>query len=393
MKKVAVIGAGTAGCVSAISLLKMKNYVNQTQLADKPNFEIEWYHDPLIKPQPVGEGATLTLVDLLRSRFGFTWDDLVKIDGTAKNGIMYHNWGNKDFLHHFEFGSSALHFNAGKLQQYTMERLDPIVKIVETNITNDQVDADYVIDCSGRPKEITDQFNVPEYIPVNAAHVTQCYWDTPRFFHTKTVARPYGWVFMVPLVNRCSVGYLYNHNINTLEQVQEDVEEVFNQWNLMPSEDTNSFHYDNYYRKNPIDGRVVYNGNACFFLEPMEATSIDSTIRIIDRALWSPSTANDDIMQWFHECEYIIMMHYASGSKWKNDFWEFAQDRGQRCMDNASNNINYLVEQCRSEYWNDVYFPLPEFLKKASVSEIGPWRLSNLKQNLEGLDFINGRSE
>lgn len=387
MKKIAIIGAGTAGCVSALHFLDDKNWINAMQLPDKTSVEIDWYHDPNIKPQPVGEGSTLRFSSLLHSKLGLTWDDLDKIDGTAKNGIMYHNWGNKDFLHYFELSSSALHFNASKFQQYTKDRLNPIVNIIEANVTNDQVDADYVIDCSGRPKTITDDFHVPEYIPVNAAHVTQCYWDTPRFFHTKTVARPYGWVFMVPLVNRCSVGYLYNHNINSLAEVQEDVQEIFQQWDLTPSTDTNSFHYDNYYKKTPVDGRVVYNGNSCFFLEPMEATSIDSTIQILHKAMHTPQTANEDIMRWFRECEYVIMIHYAAGSKWKNSFWEFAQDRGRKCIENADPHIKNIVEKCSQDYWDGVYYPLPRFLQEVTDIAIGPWQIANLKQNLEGLDL------
>ena len=49
MTKVAVVGRGTAGCMSAA-------YFTQWS-----GVEVDWYFDPNIKPQAVGEGSNLTL--------------------------------------------------------------------------------------------------------------------------------------------------------------------------------------------------------------------------------------------------------------------------------------------------------------------------------------------
>jgi hypothetical protein len=180
------------------------------------------------------------------------------------------------------------------------------------------------------------------YIPVNAVHVNQCYWEAPLFTETLAIARPYGWVFGIPLKNRCSIGYLYNSDINTLEEVQEDVQHVFSQFGLDPSTDTSSFSFSNYRRKQNFNGRVVYNGNASFFLEPLEATTFGTVDVINTRAelTWlsghPEAHAEAAYSSSVNAAERIIMMHYFAGSIYKTPFWEFAKQRGMACMEECS---------------------------------------------------------
>lgn len=393
-KKVAVIGRGTAGAVSIISMLKQKHYIHKTHLPHEFCYDMEWYYDSSINPQPVGEGSTLGFPALLNKFYGLTYDDFSQLDYTPKNGIHYYNFGRSDFLEEFLPGSSALHFNAIKFQEHVLNSFSDIT--YDKNVSHDDIDADYIIDCSGRPTELNNQFIVPDYICVNSVHVTQCPWSGPTFFHTKTIARPWGWVFMVPLTNRCSVGYLYNNNFCSLEDVKEDVLNVFDQWSLDPGDSptTNSFSFKNYYRKKTYDGRVVYNGNQNFFLEPMEATSIDSMMFILHQFPKylngvSQEKLNKDIRQWFIECEYIIMMHYAAGSKWKNAFWDYAVDRGKKCMENAASfpHIQKMIDMTNHKHYQSCVYENKNLRGFINSTSVGPWKLSNLKQNFEGLGF------
>jgi hypothetical protein len=41
--------------------------------------------------------------------------------------------------------------------------------------------------------------------------------------------------------------------------------------------------------------------------------------------------------------ERIIMFHYFAGSRFKTDFWEFAEERGRRCMEEAVQDKNWLI--------------------------------------------------
>ena len=404
MKKLSIVGAGTAGAVTLIKTLYEKASPSATSMQPKDDLSIDWYYDPSIKAQPVGEGTTLAFSNMLADVLNLYYPDITeKFDYCPKEGIYYYNFGQSDFFHPFAIGASACHFNAAKLQDYMLEiaKKEKSVNVIEKNITDlDDIDADHIIDCRGKPKNLDpDEYYIPEFISVNAVHVTQCYWDSPKFRHTKTIARPYGWVFMVPLNNRCSVGYLYNRNFNTLEEVKDDVNNVFEEWGVTPSENTNSFIFDNYHKKEIHTERVTYQGNKSFFLEPMEATSIDSmfhTLDIMNRTDLRLDKKNEIMRHWFEDCEFIIMLHYAAGSKWDNPFWDYAKERGERCMQKYDS-----IEHPRSYYFIK-YYLADHFWQKKIVNHtddnklreienkfVGPWQIHNFRVNYRGLGFTD----
>ena len=67
-----------------------------------------------------------------------------------------------------------------------------IDRFTETGILmkdGQHVDADFIIDCSGKPTDHT-ELELAEYIPVNTALVKRCYWDYPQYTHTRTLTSP-----------------------------------------------------------------------------------------------------------------------------------------------------------------------------------------------------------
>jgi hypothetical protein len=369
MKKIAIIGRGTAGCYAASHFLRWTDW------------EIDWYFDPKISPQAVGEGSTLDFPKDLDLNLGFNVSELESIYGTAKAGIKKVNWGpGKEFVHTFPGGHVGYHFNAVLLQEWIISKLktNRRVAFFEKNVTADVVDADYVMDCSGKPSNF-DKFTMSEYIPVNSVHVTQCFWEGVKFQYTLTIARPYGWVFGIPLLNRCSIGYMYNNNINTLEEVKEDVKQIFKDYNLTPSDTTNSFSFKNYYRNVNYEGRVAYNGNTSFFLEPLEATSINFMNRNQRRAFdyWhfnkSLEETNKEYSDEIKEIENVIMLHYAAGSIYETKFWEEAQQRGYK------NFLSLLMNPRFREILNT-----PD-----ESMHYGTWNKRSFHQNLPALDLFN----
>ena len=374
MKKLAIIGKGTAGVLAAAHFNRWTDC------------EIELYYDENIAPQPVGEGSNVQLPASLSIDLGFNYENLVEIDGNFKYGIKKENWANGNtFTHFFAPPSIGYHFNAGKLQNYVVDKLKNDIKVINKNVTADEVDANFIMDCSGKPQSY-EECNMSEFIPVNSVHVTQCFWDYPRFQYTLTIARPYGWVFGIPLQNRCSIGYMYNKDINTLEEVKEDVKQIFEQYNLTPSDVTNTFSFKNYTRKQNFTGRVVNNGNSSFFLEPLEATSI-ATMDVINRNaydVWFENKpieiANNKYTSFLDEVENVIMLHYFAGSAFDTPFWKYAQNKGAENMQKALRND--LFKQMVNLSQNDVR----TFLN-STVKEYGTWPLASFKQNLEALDL------
>ena len=55
--------------------------------------------------------------------------------------------------------------------------------------------------------------------------------DGPVLKHTYTraIARPHGWVFVIPLTAHTSYGYIFNRDVSDLEEVEKDFDELLAQ--------------------------------------------------------------------------------------------------------------------------------------------------------------------
>jgi hypothetical protein len=383
MKKITVIGHGTAGSLSA---------VHYSHFAKQQGYEVQWVYDPNIKPQAVGEGTTADVPDMLNRYMQFRWSDLEAINGNFKTGVRKIGWTKEgsDFNHVFPPPLSSMHFNANKLQQFIenkVKELYPDTKIIQANVKHSELDADYIVDCTGKPSWETGEVIEADFVYVNAVHVTQCYWPNAKFTDTLAIARPYGWVFAIPLTNRCSIGYMYNHDLNTLDEVKEDVKQIFKDWGLVPSQDTNSFHFSNYVRKQNFKDRVTYNGNASFFLEPMEATSISTIMNInnfADTRVFGKRADLDQINMWYHHLlnsqKAIINFHYMNGSIYDTPFWKIAEEKSNLFIDGMLMQDPVLVDIIKASYDNSIH--------NADTYKgkwYGVWPVSSFKLNFDGL--------
>lgn len=388
-KRIAVVGAGTAGAISAAFF----SYPNHF----KEKYEVHWYADSSIPTQAVGEGSNLIVPKQLLSVMGFNYNDLDEVDGTFKSGIAKYNWGNQNsyYFHDFAPPSVGYHFNAVKLQQYIGKRLGSNVTRIDQNVVASEVDADFIIDCTGKPKSLEDFYEV-KVIPVNSVHVTQCFWEYPKFQHTLTIARPYGWVFGIPLKNRCAIGYMYNNKINTMEEVKEDVKNVFEEFGLTPSDTTNSFSFQSYFRKQNYTDRMAYNGNASFFSEPLEATTIGNMMLInrqvmnmlnkFDNTTVQKACRNYLIMN--QGCVDMICLHYFAGSKFKTEFWEHAKQLAISQLARAANNPafkNLCLEAIKQIKLNTPY----NEIFKINKGEYGTWAIGSYVTNIRGLGIAS----
>lgn len=375
-KKVGVIGGGTSGALTAFAISKFSKA------------KVDLYLDPNIKPQSVGEGANYYLATELQSRNYFDQSLLEKIGGTKKFGINKIDFSNgKEFMHEFQFGTHSLHFDSEKLRNYILNDY-PLINVIEKNVKSfDDIDADFKWDCSGFPDINEDDFHMMKGIPVNSSYITQCYWDKPMFEYTNTIAMEHGWVFMVPLQNRCSVGYIYNSSISSEAEVAEDVKNIFKRFNLKPSKETNSVSFSNYYRKENFTWNTAYNGNASFFAEPLEATTIGNiltTSHISIHILFNPAhaaTMNAKYIKTHKEIEVMIAFNYLMGSKYKSKFWEFAKNNSEEFLkENIDKEklkeILYFYENVKNNTYNNLM----------SDPQYGTWPGASWYQNIKGFD-------
>ncbi len=357
-KRLSIIGRGTVGCLNA---LKFSNL----------GYDIDWYHDPEKLALSVGEGTDLALPKFLSKELNLSYDDLFKLDAHYKQGIEKINWGSKPFTHLFGIGYMALHINANKLQNYICEHIKDKVNIIEKKV--DSKLETFTIDCSGIPTLSKDQFETPP-IPVNKAYVVQCPWDKPTFDKTICIAKSYGWVFLIPLQNRCSVGYIYNSQYAEFDKLQNELSSILKDYNLMAKEG-NIMPFENFYRKNNFSNNLVYNGNASFFLEPLEATSLNTSISIINQTHKmlcdsTPEVENKRYENLLKETVDIIMLHYLVEPPIKNAFWEMA---------NYKANIWF-----KSRYKN---YPKIRLITQGDSLHYATWFEDSFKQNLSGMNL------
>jgi len=384
-KKLSIVGKGTVGCMT------LAHYLYHT------DWDIDWIFDPNVPTTSVGEGTTLPVPNALRTSLSWSTNDLLELGGTIKQGIYKKHWGGSgDFIHPFPINEMGIHLSAVDLQHKIFDELHKHkrVNVIEDNIKDPhEIDSDFVMMCAGTPKNF-DEYDSRDAISLNSCYVTQCYWDFPKFNHTLTIARPYGWVFGIPLQNRCSIGYLFNRDINTLEEVKDDVVNVFEEFNLEPSDTTNYLEFNSYSRKNIFSEKVVYNGNAAFFLEPLEATSTGNAdgINRLAYDIWGEGIPA-------HESEYVnsvlldgveamICCHYMAGSEWDNEFWRIAKEKSTAKFKEhltRNNNLSDILSKAlyTDSYGHDYKHPV------IGVGEYGQWGFYSWRWNIEQLGLTD----
>lgn len=373
-KKLTVIGKGSVGALTV------------SQFLFNTDWDIDWVFDENIPVASVGEASNLVLSRALKNLMNFQHKELLEMGGTVKQGIMKKNWGSKgDFFHPFPIDTSAIHFTAFELHKILYDKIkeNRRVKIINKHIDNfEAIESDFIIVCSGTPKDLktNPEFQLIDSIPVNSAFVTQCEWESPRFTYSLTNAMKHGWIFGIPLQKRISIGYLYNDNISSLEDVKKDLKNVFKDYSLNPSEETNHLKFTSFYRKNNFTNKIAYNGNASFFLEPLEATSLgfSHTVNIITAKLWNNEITIEEAQKKYEErinhIKLMILLHYASGSSFQENFWKISQ----------KNALSIIKEEIKNktEWSKFVYKALNNNFEQ---KELGTWGPYNYNLNIENL--------
>ena len=314
--KIAVIGAGNAGCVTA---LHWRLY--------QPNLEIDLYHDSEHHPiERVGQGTTIPVAKLLSHSLGCDWYNN-KIGATLKTGILYKNWGTKkeEFFHSFySMDQVSIHYTPKKLSDAVLS--SGLFNIKEQEITDPEkeIDADFIIDCRGR--KARDKDNLDTIVnPINSVLLASL--PKKEMIWTEAQATPNGWTFVVPVEDKLSLGYLYNCGLTSEEEATKDFIERFG-----IEEIEHSMKFDNYCSFNPFVGeRTLLNGNQCAFIEPLEATATGLYLWIA-RVGYDRFINKVDIPQCLHllhkevnSIANFVLWHYKTGSKFDSPFWNYVK--------------------------------------------------------------------
>jgi tryptophan halogenase len=396
--KIAVIGGGTAGYIAAAHLTKYF-----------PQFELYHIYDSRIPTIGVGEGTTPNFPTWLTDITGLYYPklkDRCKI--TLKYGIFFENWGvkYKQFMHNLYPISEtyAYHISADKivelLQDYiSATHIDKKVIDLKSNGVavdivfedNTYLKTDIAIDARGFPKSLDENHHIKlSLIPTNAALIRQCPEGNKSIINfkienqvlqynsaTRTVARPHGWIFVIPLTHRTSYGYVYNSSINSVAEIAADFDEFLRLEEVTTVGQDRKIHFPNFTHRTLFDGALFKLGNAASFLEPLEATAIGVILMQMlyfshwplehlsknsKRAELNPKNIevfNRFLLKKIYRLSVFVGWHYSMGSSFDTEFWRFAQSNFHQEI----KKLEYQDVKCEFETYIQAGSKLPHSIK------------------------------
>ena len=354
LRKIAVVGRGTAGCLAAASV---------THLLPESDHELHHIYDSRIPVIGVGEGSWPSLVQELRKLTDLPHEIVQqRLNGTRKYGVAFEGWGrrNREFTHYFtpQQVSYAYHLSADLMADLLHEctrarHIDAKV----LNITRVEDGArvefdsraperyDLVFDARGFPRELHPDRHVDiSFIPTNTAVIRRGpaiieQQDGPILQHTYTraVARPHGWIFVIPLTAHTSYGYIFDRELSGLADIEEDFDKFLETDGVSECEQRAVIRFPNFVHRQIYDGAVARIGNAAAFMEPLEATAIVSaqlqvgmvlqirlnrSIEHLDR---DAAVVNRFLIGNMLSYGLFVGWHYSCGSKYDSDFWHHAR--------------------------------------------------------------------
>ena len=336
-----------------------------TRLHPGDDYELHHIYDSRIPVIGVGEGSWPSLVQELQQLTNLPHETIQqRLNGTRKYGVAFEGWGRRDqdFTHYFtpQQVSYAYHLSADfmgdLLQESTRARhIDERV----LNITRVEGGArvefedrapehyDLVFDARGFPRELrADEHIDISFIPTNTAVIRRCpaiiegASDRPVLqpTYTRAVARPHGWVFVIPLTVHTSYGYIFNRDVTSLEEVESDFDAFLESDGVSEFEQRAVIPFPNFVHRQIFDGAITRVGNAAAFMEPLEATAIVSAqiqigmvlqIRLnrpVEHLERDAPTVNRFLVNNMLGYGLFVGWHYSCGSKYDSEFWRHARD-------------------------------------------------------------------
>ena len=356
LRKIAVVGRGTAGCLAVASV---------TRLHPDSDHELHHIYDSRIPVIGVGEGSWPSLVQELRRLTGLPHETVQqRLKGTRKYGVAFEGWGrrHRNFTHYFtpQQVSYAYHLSADSMADLLQEgararHIDAKVLNIARVEGGAQVEFeglaperyDLVFDARGFPRELHPDRHIDiSFIPTNTAVIRRCpaivkgERDGPvlRHTYTRAVARPHGWIFIIPLTVHTSYGYIFNREISGLAEVESDFDAFLDADGVTEFEQRAVIPFPNFVHRRIYDGAVARIGNAATFMEPLEATAIVSAQfqigmvlrmrlnRAVEHLERDAPVVNRFLVNNMLCYGLFVGWHYSRGSRYDSRFWRHARD-------------------------------------------------------------------
>jgi len=349
MKNVIVIGGGTAGWLTALSVNKFWKDASVTLIESSK-----------IGILGAGEGGTPNFGAFL-SLLGINQNDFYKRTGcTSKIGLTLTNWtgDGKSSSHLFtgpkpnEFKQNfAYHFDARMVAEYLKEiSLSRGVKWIDGEVDNvdkegddihslslkdgtDIKDIDFIFDCSGFARIIIGKVHNEEwidyskYLLLNRAIAyflpQENQYSIGDVTHTNMISMNSGWMWQIPLQHRWGCGYTFNSEFITVDEAKKEVEDYIGKEITIQK----VFDFKPGTHKRSWIGNSVAIGLSYGFIEPLEATSLMSTIMQLRRIISAKFDVSlrdrfNDTCSSINEQNMMFVRYHYLAERFDTPFWK-----------------------------------------------------------------------
>jgi tryptophan halogenase len=233
-----------------------------------------------------------------------------------------------------------------------------INKITSINCQDKTIDCDFVIDCSGFHKKIVSEYNpkfisYKKWLSVDTALTFRLSWDDVIYKNPVTISRALscGWMWMIPIQQNIGCGIVYDSKFTTDEKMILEVSNILGK----KIDIKKKIKFQSGRLKKSLYGNVASIGTCYSFLEPLQATSIHTTIiqvkKIVDFLNKKISTR-----QYNNYCADIVdnyadfvSLHYQF-KYIDNEFWQsriprkYTQKIIEKCKNKAISEKDYNVK-------------------------------------------------
>lgn len=243
--------------------------------------------------------------------------------------------------------------------------VDPDGYVTALVMKNDyRVDADFVFDASGFARAVIGKVMKAEWkthtnhLPANRALPFFVPLDGAIPPYTNSVAMEAGWMWRIPTQDRFGCGYVFDSSRLSDDEAYREIEKYTGHQVESPK----TFRFDAGCFKTPWVNNVLAVGLASGFLEPLEATSIWQTSKMLHRFLGDPShltTRNPSMRSAFNkmflsETQRIVdflYLHYVT-KKSNSSFWrDFTKDN------EMPETVAHILDVCRARpLYNEIDF-------------------------------------
>lgn len=203
-------------------------------------------------------------------------------------------------------------------------------KIISINCQDKNIECDFVIDCSGFHRKIISEYkpkfvSYEKWLSVDTALTFRLSWDDVVYENPVTIARALscGWMWMIPIQQNIGCGIVYDSKFTTEEKMISEVSNILDK----KIDVKRKINFQSGRLRKSLYGNVASIGTCYSFLEPLQATSIHTTIVQINKII---AFLNKKISarQYNNYCANIVdnyadfvSLHYQF-KYFDNEFWQ-----------------------------------------------------------------------